>query len=239
LDSIRIDPKSRVVLDEKRIVNGQELLALQIVGANKGIAYKWFGYYYGGHSGSVQAVCYSLETAVDDNIDLFADFLNGLEISKTDVIAKPVGASIEAGIARFNGNMYLRFDPKKWKQMPAKEEGHYYFSYSLGDAYAVISPNPLPIPTDSFAEVALGSAKSTDRNGAIVAIEKKNVNGATVLFVKTATTFNKNPMIYCGYYYGGIHNSVQILTYTTKQLLPKYERDLMEFLNGFAVSNEQ
>jgi hypothetical protein len=134
--------------------------------------------------------------------------------------------------------MSLKYDPKKWKHLQSKQEGHFSFSYSLGYGYAVISPDPLPIPTDSFPEIALANGKSTDPNAAIVFIEKRTVNGVLVWFIKTETTFNKNPMIYCGYYYGGKHSSVQILTYTTKERLPKYERDFIEFLNGFAASDE-
>jgi S1-C subfamily serine protease len=231
------DPSVRITLEEKRIVNGREILALQTAGVNRGIPFKHFGYYYGGTSGTVQAIAYTIEAALDDNIEMFTEFLNGLEVSGRDFqTASDLTANL--GVVSFNSNMSLKYDPKKWKQLQSKQEGHFTFSYSLGSGYAVISAEPLPIPTDSFPEVALANGKSTDPKAAIVFMEKRRVNGVLVWFIKTETTFNKNPMIYCGYYYGGKHNSVQILTYTTKELLPKYERDFIEFLNGFSASEE-
>lgn len=239
LDKRSVDPGAKITLEEKRIVNGQEILALQTVGVNKGVPFKHFGYYYGGASGTIQVIAYSIEAALNDNIDLFTDFLNGLEISDQGLIPTDSHPMAKTRLVSFNSNMGLKYDPKKWKQMPSKQEGHFYFSYALGDGYAVISPDPLPIPTDTFPEIALASAKSTDPNAAIVFLEKRRVAGVEVYFVKTKTSLNKRPVIYCGYYYGGEHNSVQILTYTTTDLLSKYERDFMEFLNGFTVSNEE
>jgi hypothetical protein len=235
LNDKEVDPTAHVTLEEKRIVNGRELLALEIAGVNKGIPFKHFGYYHGGTSAAVQVVAYTIQAALDDNIEMFTDFLNGLEISDQD-FKSAFDPGANSGVVTFNSNMSLKFDPTKWKQMPSEQQGHFYFTYSSGDGYAAIAADPLPIPTDKFPEIALATARSSDPNAAIVLSEKRRVNGVEVWLVETETTFNKQPIIYCGYYYGGKHNSVQIFTYTTKVLFPKYERDFMDFLNGFSAS---
>lgn len=235
LNEKAVDPNAHITLEEKRIVNGRDILALQIAGINKGVPFKHFGYYHGGTSGTVQVIVYTIEAALNDNIDIFTDFLNGLEVSDQDL--QPASGPVATlGLVFFNSTMSLKYNPKKWKQLPSNQEGHFQFSYSSGEGYAVVVPELLPIPTDSFPEIALATAQSTDPNAAIIFQEKRRVNGVDVWFIKTETTYNRRAVIYCGYYYGGKHSSVQVLTYTTKELLPKYERDFIEFLNGFSVS---
>jgi hypothetical protein len=39
-----------------------------------------------------------------------------------------------------------------------------------------------------------------------------------------------------GYYYSGKAGTVQVYTVTETSLLPKYEKDFMDFLNGLLVS---
>jgi len=87
-----------------------------------------------------------------------------------------------------------------------------------------------------FSEIALANGKASGPNAAIVLMGKRGVNGVVIWLIETETTFNKNPMVHCGYYDGGKHSSVQILTYTAKEPSPKHERDFTEFLNGLSAS---
>ena len=43
-------------------------------------------------------------------------------------------------------------------------------------------------------------------------------------------------MVYCGYFYAGENGTVQVVTYTAKTLLPEYEKEFMDLLDGFVVS---
>ncbi len=81
----KIDPNAKIVFEEKRLVNGREVLALQIAATAKGIPFRYFGYYHGGTSGAIQMVAYTVESAFSDSLETFTDFLNGLEILDKDV----------------------------------------------------------------------------------------------------------------------------------------------------------
>jgi hypothetical protein len=61
-------------------------------------------------------------------------------------------------------------------------------------------------------------------------------NEADLYFLKIEANVDTVPMVYCGYFYAGENGTVQVVTYTAKALLPEYEREFMDFLNGFAVS---
>ncbi|MEN3334605.1 MAG: hypothetical protein V7641_3970 [Blastocatellia bacterium] len=70
----------KVVKEEKRIVNGKELLFMQLEGTLKGVPFTYYGYYYGGKEGAIQVIAYTGQNLRDKYKDEFTRFLNGLEI---------------------------------------------------------------------------------------------------------------------------------------------------------------
>jgi hypothetical protein len=71
---------AQAVLEERRIVNGHELLCLQIEGKIKGIPFTYYGYYYSGESGTVQVITYTGRSLFKEFLADFTSLLNGLEI---------------------------------------------------------------------------------------------------------------------------------------------------------------
>ena len=49
-------------------------------------------------------------------------------------------------------------------------------------------------------------------------------------------TLKQIPFAYYGYYYGGKEGTIQVITYTSQNLLKKYEQVSTEFLNGLVIS---
>ena len=84
----KVDPNAKITLREKRIVNGRQVLAMQIDGTNKSILFRLYGYYYGGASGSIQLVTYTASSAFDQNVTEFTRFLDGLEISDQELTSR-------------------------------------------------------------------------------------------------------------------------------------------------------
>lgn len=74
-------PDTKVILEEKRMVNGREILALQMSGTIRSIPFRYFGYYHGGTSGIIQVIAYTVASEFDSNLKGFTEFLNGLELS--------------------------------------------------------------------------------------------------------------------------------------------------------------
>jgi hypothetical protein len=75
-------PDAKIVFDEKRIVNGTEVLCLRMDGTTQGIPFSFFGYYFGGKEGTIQLVTYTGQNLMDKYKVEFTTFLNGLEIFK-------------------------------------------------------------------------------------------------------------------------------------------------------------
>jgi hypothetical protein len=81
----KADPDIHIVSEEKRNVNGRDVLCLQLQGKVQGLPFQYYGYYYGGSSGNVQLVTYTLQSAFAANEQDFADLLNGLVVSDKPV----------------------------------------------------------------------------------------------------------------------------------------------------------
>jgi hypothetical protein len=243
-------PNAKITSEEKRIVNGREVLALQMAVTIKGIPFKILGYYHGGTSGAIQVVGSIVEPALSDNIEDVTEFLNGLEIADEDL---PSTGILCPGLLRFNSRIAFKYDPKKWEpQQGSDDEDSFDFTYSsaYGDAEAHVQVERQSIPIGALPTFVLSNAQDVDPNARIIFKKERRVNGVTMWFLKLALPelqsntigtplgikTTKIPTIAFGYFYTGKAGTAQVITSTKTSLLPKYEKDFMDFLNGLLVS---
>jgi hypothetical protein len=229
------DPNATVISEEHRRVNGAEVLAMNFDVVTQGITFKFMGYYFGGKSGSLQLVTYTASSLYAENQHKLAEFLNGLEISDEALPPQPE-QSATGGHLQINPTMALDYDPAKWKSNGTLQDGKYHFAYSAGDAYALVIPERLTVPADSWTTIVLANAHNADPNAKIVSQEKRMVNGVEVLVLRTYAEVAKIPFEYYGYYYSANGNAVQVLTYGGRDLMKDLEPELTKFLNGLKIA---
>jgi hypothetical protein len=232
------DPNARITFEEKRTVNGRQVLATEMSGATEeGVPFRFFGYYHGGSSGSISIVGYTPETLFSKNIGEVTEFLNGLEISdqestssaNRDVLPSP-------GLLLVNSRVSIKYDPEKWTQQGTDEVGHFTFMHSSGEGYAIVNQGRIPIPIDSFQETALSVLRSKDPAARIAFKEMRRVNDSDVLFLRFENDLNGVPMMNCGYFYSSKSGTVQVIAFARKARFVEFERDFMDFLNGLWIS---
>ena len=73
-------PDARIIFEESRTVNKQEVLCMKIDGTVKGIPFRYYGYYYGGKQGSIQLLTFTGQEIFAKYEQDLTEFLNGLEI---------------------------------------------------------------------------------------------------------------------------------------------------------------
>lgn len=230
------DPNVRIAFEEMRNVNGRDVLCLQLQGKVQGLPFQYYGYYYGGSSGNVQVVTYTLQTAFAANERDFTDLLNGLTISD-----KPVEGAAETGSAASDvlslndGKLNLRVDAAKWNRPKRNQDGRFTFTHVKGGGYVMIVSESIEIPLDALPDVALGNAKGADPEAKITFREKRKVNGLDVWALKIAAAPSKIPFVFYSYNYSGPEGTVQVITYTTPSSFADYEADFTELLNSLAV----
>jgi hypothetical protein len=75
-------PDAEVVFEEKRTVNGADVLLMQINGTIRSIPFTYYSYYYSGKAGSIQVIAYTGQSLFDEFKADFEDLLNGFVVYK-------------------------------------------------------------------------------------------------------------------------------------------------------------
>ena len=225
------DPKVKILREEMRMVSGRPVLMLEMTPTIKQIPFHFLGYVYGGSSGSVQVWAFTTESSYSKHGAVFAELLNGLEISDQPVPAAKK-AEREGMLTLGVEDLQVRLDATKWTRAEPTQTGRISLTHKKGDGYGMVITERIPIPLDSFPQIALDNAKKADPNAKITFQEKRKVNGLEVWFLKMEAVVKGIPLSYRGYYYGGEKGAVQLMTFTRTGLMGEYESDFMALLNG-------
>jgi hypothetical protein len=78
------DPEAKIVLREKRLVNGVEVWCLKLEFKAKTIPFAYYGYYFGGKAGTVQIVTCARQNLAGDYENDFQEFLDGFRLTGTN-----------------------------------------------------------------------------------------------------------------------------------------------------------
>jgi hypothetical protein len=73
-------PDAKIVEEQRRVVNGTDVLMLRLDGTINGVAFSYLGYYYGGAAGTIQVLTYTGQNLFDEFRPDFEDFLNGFHL---------------------------------------------------------------------------------------------------------------------------------------------------------------
>lgn len=80
-NALAVAPDAQVISEEMLTVNGTEVLLMKTRGTMYGIAFEYYGYYYGGDAGTIQFIAYSsTDLMAEYDADITA-LLNGLTIN--------------------------------------------------------------------------------------------------------------------------------------------------------------
>ncbi len=148
----------------------------------------------------------------------------------------PEAAEFVPGLLKINPNFSLRYDPDLWRQTAPGKEGQIALEHRSGEGNALVIAERIAVPPGSVEDVALANAQTADPKAQVVFRQQRRINGADVRFLKINAGVNAVPMVYWGCFYGGEYGTVQVVTYTTKTLLPEYDKDFMDLLSGLIVA---
>jgi hypothetical protein len=227
-----LDSNARIVAEETRTVNNREVLCLQMEASYTSIPFTYYGYYYGGSSGNIQLVAYTSRDQFATMKSEFTDLLNGLEISDDPIPDAPQFETISLN----EGKIKVVYDTTKWSAPQKDKGGKITLANVKGNGWALIIPDTVSIPLDSFPEFALNNAKGVDPEAKIILREKKTISGQEVWCLKISAAVSTLPFVYYGYYYSGAAGTVQVLTYTTQTNFSDVEKDFSELLNGLQLN---
>jgi hypothetical protein len=166
--------------------------------------------------------------------------------------AEATGLNTPAGVTGFTkpaaatevlksnkGYFELWYNPAKWKPITASEinrSAEFALQHTNGDAYAMAIVERISMPVASLKKTALENAKKVAPDANIAYEEDRVVNGVKLSAMRMEFTIQDVPYTYYGYYWGGDAGSLQVVTYTGRNLFKEYESDLTDLLNGVVIT---
>jgi hypothetical protein len=134
-------------------------------------------------------------------------------------------------------NIGVWVDAKKWqfKKGIRNEDAEFEFASKGNDLYGMMISEKIEIPIESLKEIALENAKKVASDVYIVKQEYRTVNGKKMLLMQMNGTLRGVKFAYYGYYYSNPGGTVQLVSYTSQNLLKDRLADAEEFLNGIVT----
>jgi uncharacterized protein YcfL len=138
------------------------------------------------------------------------------------------------------GNNYrIEYDSDTWN-VPKNTNLSIYSDYSFvhkdKDVYAIILSERIEVPLDSLEEIVVENAQNvSDEPVEVVQSETVEVNGKTMKAIKINAKIQGVDFSYYNYVYGGKEGTVQLITYTSKNLFDQYEKDMKNLLDSLEI----
>jgi hypothetical protein len=148
---------------------------------------------------------------------------------------KPAGSSFLVKSNKTNVGIYL--DPKKWRftKLEGGKEAEYEFNNKTKDIYGMMISEKIEMPLTTLKMAAVTNAKEAAPDIQVTKEEYRYVNNNLVLMLQMSGTITGIKFTYLGYYYSSPKGTVQLLTYTSTNLLNEYKPEMEEMLNGFNI----
>ena len=231
----RLDPNVHLVKEDRRTVNGRELLYLEFDATQSGIEFRFSGYYHGGVQSDLQVITYTLRSEAANMARDSQEFLNGIEVRELSAPESPMAPlPSDPGILSF-GNFKLHYNRDKWTAKANGEAGNWLLQDKSSSLYANLIVEDIQIPMDSLLEITLDQMHEIDPLTRVVSEEDRTVSGVTVRSRRINVAPRGIPLTYFGYYYGGESGAVQLLTWAGREAFDAKKAEMQELLDGLTI----
>ena len=132
------------------------------------------------------------------------------------------------------GKLGFWLDPKKWTFKKALSNAAAEFEIELKgqSLQATIITEASEIPLEAYVSLALQNGKAAAPDLHITKKEYRKVNDLKVLYLQMDGTQSGIKFTFSGYYFSDTNITVQFVTYTYRNMMPTYSKEIEELLNG-------
>lgn len=149
------------------------------------------------------------------------------------VFVKPASST---DVLKLKGDHFeIWYDPSLWIMRPSQDPDKTQLEEKNGDVYAIIIAERFQMTLDNLKQMALNNALKAAPDAQIIYQQYRNVNGRRLLCMKISGTINSIKFVYYSYYYAGPAGILQLITFTSANLLPEYESEMTDFLDGVVI----
>jgi hypothetical protein len=125
-------------------------------------------------------------------------------------------------------------DPKKWNFSKDKDtQNRLIFNSKISEVYGLIIPEAIEFDIENLGVIAFENMIKADPNAKINRKEYRIVNGKKILFMEMEATMKSIKFKYLGYYSSNKSGSVQLIGYSSANIVDSNLDEIESFLNGF------
>lgn len=148
------------------------------------------------------------------------------------VFSKGSNSTFQVKSSKLNIGVYI--NPNVWSYKKEINQGptEYIFSGKSKDMYAMLIAEQVSIPIESLKEIAVQNAMKASPDVQVVKEEYRMVNGIKVLLLQLKGTVRGIKFSYIGYYYSNENGTIQLVAYTSQNLMSTHQKDMEILLNG-------
>lgn len=129
-------------------------------------------------------------------------------------------------------NVGVWLNPNKWAISKGAEPQEYKFTLKGGSAYGMLITEKIEFPLETLKKAALKNAQNASPDITLIKEEYRVVNGTRVLMMQLEGTLQDIKFNFLGYYYSANQCSVQLVTWTVKDLYSTNIGEMESLLNG-------
>lgn len=131
------------------------------------------------------------------------------------------------------GAASLRYDKSSWKSTGARNDLN--FQHVSGEAGFRVVAERMKLSYDELERVAIANARNADPAATVVRRGWRLVNGDRLMVLEIQATVSGLPWTYLGHYYAGPAGTIQIVTWTTTNLLETHRAAFDAIASGFQL----
>lgn len=136
------------------------------------------------------------------------------------------------------GFLEIWYKSEKWSPKDGDDTTEFRLTHKDGDVYALAVVEWIAVPLSTLRKIALDNTKRAAPDAKIVFEEEREVNGVKLLAMQIEATVQEIQFTYFDYFWSGKAGTIQVLTYTSRNLFPQVKQDMEELLNGVVITGE-
>ena len=163
-----------------------------------------------------------------------------LDLSLPELTAEAVAEpapKINKSFLRDKAGIYeVFYDKGLWKHNKSgNKDAAIQLEHVNGNGYAMLIFESTSVTLDELKKQALSNVRQVASKAEIVSSKRKWINGHEIMILKINSSMEGLSVSYLNYYAVGKWGAIQFVTYIESALLPKYENDLTDLLNGLTI----
>lgn len=131
----------------------------------------------------------------------------------------------------------LRLKPGAWiqEEKPDNPDAEVMFEHKDGDVYGAVIFERTAIPVNALKKIALANMTEGDGHPKILREETRKVDGVDTIRLTVEVDVDEVPLTFHNAYYSGPAGSIQVLTWTGRNLFDEMKPEMEKFLDGLVV----